>query len=63
MSQTELTGAQVRALAKSRTIDRVVVLGANGTMGFGGAALFTTAVGEVTFLNDVNCLGQVPGLL
>ncbi len=33
-----------------RTLDHVVVLGANGTMGFGSAALFTNAVPRVTFL-------------
>ena len=33
-----------------RSIDHIVVLGANGAMGYGGAALFTTAVGKVTFL-------------
>lgn len=34
----------------SRPINHVVVLGANGTMGYGSAALFTTAVPKVTFL-------------
>ena len=34
----------------ARPIRHVVVLGANGTMGFGSAALFTTAVEKVTFL-------------
>ncbi len=33
-----------------RTLNHVVVLGANGTMGFGSAALFTQAVPRVTFL-------------
>src|SRR5687767_5700148 len=33
-----------------RNIEHVVVLGANGTMGFGSGALFTTAVPRVTFL-------------
>ncbi len=33
-----------------RTLDHVVVLGANGTMGYGSAALFTMAVPRVTFL-------------
>jgi 3-hydroxyacyl-CoA dehydrogenase len=41
---------QLRALLASRTIEHVVVLGANGTMGFGSAALFTQAVPRVTFL-------------
>jgi 3-hydroxyacyl-CoA dehydrogenase len=40
----------MRQLLQSRKIERVVVLGANGTMGFGSAALFTQAVPEVTFL-------------
>ncbi len=42
--------AQLRALARSRKIERVVVLGANGTMGYGSAALFTQAVDHVTLL-------------
>jgi 3-hydroxyacyl-CoA dehydrogenase len=42
--------AEVRKLAASRKLERVVVLGANGTMGYGSAALFTQAVPEVTFL-------------
>jgi 3-hydroxyacyl-CoA dehydrogenase len=42
--------AQLRKLAASRPLERVVVLGANGTMGYGSAALFTQAVPEVTFL-------------
>ena len=41
---------QLRTLLASRKIERVVVLGANGTMGYGSAALFTQAVPEVTFL-------------
>ena len=47
---TRLGAAQVRKLLASRNIERVVVLGANGTMGFGSAALFTQAVPHVTFL-------------
>ncbi len=50
MSSTPLSAADLRALARSRSIERVVVLGANGTMGYGSAALFTTAVPHVTFL-------------
>ena len=46
----ELTPAQMRELLSSRKIERVVVLGANGTMGYGSAALFTTQVPHVTFL-------------
>ena len=37
-------------LLSSRKIERVVVLGANGTMGYGSAALFTRAVPRVCFL-------------
>ncbi|MEM7408728.1 MAG: 3-hydroxyacyl-CoA dehydrogenase family protein [Myxococcota bacterium] len=44
------SGAEVRRLLASRKLERVVVLGANGTMGYGSAALFTQAVAEVTFL-------------
>ena len=40
----------MRELLASRKIDRIVVLGANGTMGYGCAALFTQAVPHVTFL-------------
>jgi len=50
MSTTPRSAADVRRLLDSRKIERVVVLGANGTMGYGSAALFTTAVPEVTFL-------------
>ena len=45
-----LAPADVRRLARSRNIEHVVVLGANGTMGSGSAALFTQAVPKVTFL-------------
>jgi 3-hydroxyacyl-CoA dehydrogenase len=41
---------EVRSLAASRPINHVVVLGANGTMGYGSGGLFTTAVPKVTFL-------------
>ncbi len=44
------SAAELRRLLDRRKIDRVVVLGANGTMGYGSAALFTQAVPEVTFL-------------
>ncbi|MFP6628522.1 MAG: 3-hydroxyacyl-CoA dehydrogenase family protein [Myxococcota bacterium] len=40
----------LRKILASRSIERVVVLGANGTMGYGSAALFTQAVPNVTFL-------------
>jgi len=44
------SGAELRKALGSRAIDHVVVLGANGTMGYGSAALFTQAVPRVTFL-------------
>ena len=44
------TAAEMRKILASRKIERVVVLGANGTMGYGSAALFTQAVPQVTFL-------------
>ncbi len=50
MSSTPPSAAEARRLLASRKIEKVVVLGANGTMGYGSAALFTTAVPEVTFL-------------
>ncbi len=50
MSNTPPSAADVRRLLESRKIEKVVVLGANGTMGYGSAALFTQAVPEVTFL-------------
>ncbi|MDH3819095.1 MAG: 3-hydroxyacyl-CoA dehydrogenase NAD-binding domain-containing protein, partial [Myxococcales bacterium] len=37
-------------LLSARSIKHVVVLGANGAMGLGSGALFTTAVPRVTFL-------------
>jgi 3-hydroxyacyl-CoA dehydrogenase len=49
-SATPPRPAQLRKLLASREIKHVVVLGANGTMGFGSAALFTTAVPKVTLL-------------
>src|SRR6187549_3282762 len=42
--------AELSDLLGSRRIDHVVVLGANGTMGYGSGALFTSAVPKVTFL-------------
>ena len=47
---SSLSPKEMRQLVASRKIERVVVLGANGTMGYGSAALFTHAVPEVTFL-------------
>ncbi len=49
-SSHPLAPAQLRELVRSRSMDRVVVLGANGTMGYGSAALFSQAVPHVTFL-------------
>ncbi len=49
-SRSCLGAAQVRELIASRSIERVVVLGANGTMGYGSAALFTQAVPQVVLL-------------
>ena len=42
--------SELRDLLASRRLEHVVVLGANGAMGFGSGALFTTAVPKVTFL-------------
>jgi len=50
MSSTPPSAAEARRLLASRKIEKVVVLGANGTMGYGSAALFTQAVPEVIFL-------------
>jgi len=50
MSSTPPSAAEARRLLASRKIEKVVVLGANGTMGYGSGALFTQAVPEVTFL-------------
>jgi 3-hydroxyacyl-CoA dehydrogenase len=50
MSNTPPSAARLRRLLASRKIEKVVVLGANGTMGYGSAALFTQAVPQVTFL-------------
>lgn len=49
-SATPQCAAEMKKLLSTRQIERVVVLGANGTMGYGSAALFTTAVPQVTFL-------------
>jgi 3-hydroxyacyl-CoA dehydrogenase len=50
MSSTPPSASEVRRLLASRKIEKVAVLGANGTMGYGSAALFTQAVPQVTFL-------------
>lgn len=42
--------SQLNDLLGSRRIERVVVLGANGAMGYGSGALFTSVVPKVTFL-------------
>jgi 3-hydroxyacyl-CoA dehydrogenase len=42
--------AELNDILGSRRIERVVVLGANGAMGYGSGALFTTVVPKVTFL-------------
>ncbi len=45
-----MNGVELRRVLESRSVEHVVVLGANGTMGYGSAALFTQAVPKVTFL-------------
>lgn len=45
-----LTRGQLREHLAQRRLEHVVVLGANGTMGYGSGALFTKAVPRVTFL-------------
>jgi 3-hydroxyacyl-CoA dehydrogenase len=45
-----LSPPELRRCAASRPLEHVVVIGANGTMGYGSAALFTQAVPKVTFL-------------
>jgi 3-hydroxyacyl-CoA dehydrogenase len=42
--------AETSDLLGSRRVDHVVVLGANGAMGYGSGALFTSAAPRVTFL-------------
>ncbi|MBM4421537.1 MAG: 3-hydroxyacyl-CoA dehydrogenase family protein [Chloroflexi bacterium] len=49
-SVKSMNKAQVNDLLGSRRIDHVVVIGANGAMGYGSGALFTQAVPRVTFL-------------
>ncbi len=51
MSSNTPPGAkELKKILASRNVEHVVVLGANGTMGYGSAALFTQAVPRVTFL-------------
>src|SRR5579859_4160352 len=42
--------AEMNDLLGSRRVDHVVVLGANGAMGYGSGALFSSAGPRVTFL-------------
>ena len=50
LSTTSAASGKSSDLLSSREINHVVVLGANGAMGLGSGALFTTAVPRVTFL-------------
>jgi 3-hydroxyacyl-CoA dehydrogenase len=47
---TSRSRAEIEAVLGSRRIDHVVIIGANGAMGYGSGALFTSAVPRVTFL-------------
>lgn len=47
---TSRSRAELNDILGSRRIDHVVVIGANGAMGYGSGALFTTVVPRVTFL-------------
>lgn len=49
-ASTKKAAGAPRDLLSSRPLKHVVVLGANGAMGLGSGALFTTAVPRVTFL-------------
>ena len=50
MKSASRTRAELNDILGSRKVDHVVVLGANGAMGYGSGALFTAAVPRVTFL-------------
>lgn len=50
MTSTTVRPSPGREALALRNLEHVVVLGANGTMGYGSAALFTQAVPKVTFL-------------
>jgi 3-hydroxyacyl-CoA dehydrogenase len=50
MSVSGRNRSELSDVLGSRRIEHVVVLGANGAMGYGSGALFTTAVPKVTFL-------------
>ena len=49
-TSTQPSGGKARPKQTDRQLNHVVVLGANGAMGLGSGALFTTTVGKVTFL-------------
>jgi 3-hydroxyacyl-CoA dehydrogenase len=50
MTATARSAPEHARILESRKIDHVVVLGANGVMGYGSGAVFTSAVPRVTFL-------------
>jgi 3-hydroxyacyl-CoA dehydrogenase len=50
MTVTSRNKSELADLLGSRKIEHVVVLGANGAMGYGSGAVFTTVVPKVTFL-------------
>ncbi len=50
--------AELRRALSTRALQHVVVLGANGTMGYGSAALFSQAVPKVTFLARTRAKAQ-----
>src|SRR5438046_10747199 len=50
MAEKTRSRAELNDILGSRRIDHVAVIGANGAMGYGSGALFTTAVPRVTFL-------------
>jgi 3-hydroxyacyl-CoA dehydrogenase len=50
MTAKSRSRAELNDILGSRRIDHVVVIGANGAMGYGSGALFTTVVPKVTFL-------------
>lgn len=50
MSVMGRSRSELNDILGSRRVEHAVVLGANGAMGFGSGALFTTAVPKVTFL-------------
>ena len=62
LSTTSAASGKSADLLASREIKHVVVLGANGAMGLGSGALFTTAVPRVTFLARTKEKAPVPRL-